>query len=202
MLAADDVLYDDSAPCSTEPHADPARDARRRLGLDPSGFVAVHCGRMTPSSGIDTVILAIALLRFHHAIDATLLIVDAAGDAARNPAHAERSRLRQLARELGIEARVHFLVCPTPAACTHCYAASNVLVDMPWQVQGNAAVLEAMSSSRPVIGVAGSGVVDGVTGWLVAPRDARMLAERLARLQHSPGLAATMGAAGRSWVAA
>lgn len=204
MFAADDVLYEDRITPSRLLQA----EARRRLGLDPSDFVVLHRGRMAPRSGIDTALLGVALLRFQHGVEATLLI---AADDCLEPgsvAGAERARLRQLARELGIEARVHFMACPgidTGAHCdANCDAACDVLVNLPWQASYGGAGTEAAAWVRPVTGAAGgaasaASVVDGVTGWLVAPRDAQALAARLAhlaRLQRSPGLARSMKAAG------
>lgn len=165
------------------------RQARRRLGLDPGAFVILHCGRMAPRGGIDTVILAVALLRRSHGLEATLLVANEAGGATRDPgniAGLERARLRQLTRELGVEQQVHFLVHEHADAAHDCCAAADVLVSMPWDAQPGAAAREAMASTRSIIAAAGNCAGrgrDGAEAWLVAPRDAEALAHQLAHLQ-------------------
>ncbi len=63
-------------------------------------------------------------------------------------------------------------------------------------------VLEAMAQGTPVIGSRHSGIVeaiaDGADGLLVAPRDARALADAMTRLIHDPDLRARLGAAARN----
>ena len=62
-------------------------------------------------------------------------------------------------------------------------------------------VLEAMASGRPVIagdaGAVASGVVDGVTGILVAPGEPAALATAIARLGREPRLRRELGRRGR-----
>ena len=62
-------------------------------------------------------------------------------------------------------------------------------------------VLEAMAQGLPVVATAVGGVPEAVkdeeTGFLVPPRNARLLAQSIARLAIDPDMAARMGAAGR-----
>jgi glycosyltransferase involved in cell wall biosynthesis len=62
-------------------------------------------------------------------------------------------------------------------------------------------VLEAMALERPVVatdvGGTGEAVVDGETGFLVAPGDGAAVARALVELAGDPGRARAMGAAGR-----
>ena len=62
-------------------------------------------------------------------------------------------------------------------------------------------VLEAMALERPVVatdvGGSGEAVLDGETGFLVAPGDSAAVAEALRALADDPGRARAMGAAGR-----
>jgi len=180
--------------------------ARRRLGLDGAGLdgagvdgahlVVLHRGPMAPRSSIDTIILGLALLQRRHGVSATLLAVDAAQDDPGGGAGAERARLRQLARELGLEQQVHFMAGD---AGGDCLAASDVLVSMPWRAITGAAGSMAMGWIRPALeadaDTDASEVIDGVTGWLIRPRDAQGLAERLATLQRQCGPAPAIGAA-------
>jgi glycosyltransferase involved in cell wall biosynthesis len=64
------------------------------------------------------------------------------------------------------------------------------------------AILEAMLAARPIVATAVGGITevveDGVTGYLVPPRDASALAAPIAALLKDPEQAARMGAAGRA----
>jgi len=63
------------------------------------------------------------------------------------------------------------------------------------------AVIEAMAHAKPVVASATGGIPeavdDGVTGFLVRPGRSQELAAALCRLLDAPGMAASMGAAGR-----
>jgi glycosyltransferase involved in cell wall biosynthesis len=63
------------------------------------------------------------------------------------------------------------------------------------------ALLEAMASGRPAVCTAVGGVLeivdDGVTGFVVPPRDARALADKVLAVLNDSDLASAMGAAGR-----
>ena len=85
------------------------------------------------------------------------------------------------------------------------YAAADVFV-CPSRFESYAvAVLEAMACGVPVVSTNRGGpseiVVEGVTGFLVPPRDANQYADRIMRLLEDPELRQKMGAAGRQHVA-
>lgn len=82
------------------------------------------------------------------------------------------------------------------------YAGADVFV-LPSLAEGMAlVVLEAMSAGLPVIVTPETGyggiVRDGVEGFIVPPRDAEAIADRLNCLASSPELCAVMGAAARA----
>jgi glycosyltransferase involved in cell wall biosynthesis len=62
------------------------------------------------------------------------------------------------------------------------------------------AIMEYMALGKPVVATDGGGtveiVVDGVTGFLVPPRQPQILADKIERLLDSPELAASFGKAG------
>jgi glycosyltransferase involved in cell wall biosynthesis len=66
--------------------------------------------------------------------------------------------------------------------------------------------LEAMAAGVPVVAARATGAVDlvdeGVTGFLVPPRDVGAYADAIARLVHDPALRASAGAAGHAKAAA
>ncbi len=176
------------APAGREP-------ARRRLGIDPACFVVLDVVPHTvaPRDGVDTVILALARLRQRYGVDGIVLL---AGGLAPG---AELTRLRALARALQVEAHVRFVADPLPDALRDCQAAANVLASTPWCASRASAAHQAMPYPLPVIctdfGDSQGTVRDGITGYLIPPRDAALLADRLARLQRLPLLAQAMAQA-------
>jgi D-inositol-3-phosphate glycosyltransferase len=172
--------------------------ARRALGLDDNEFVVLQLGRLVPRKGIDNVIRGLALL--DPSTRARLVVVGgdaAAPDEARTP---EIARLRGIARDCGVEARVTFVGHRQRDDLQQCYAAADVFVTTPWYEPFGITPLEAMACGIPVIGSAVGGiqysVADGVTGYLVPPRDPAALADKLALLQANPALARALGRAG------
>jgi glycosyltransferase involved in cell wall biosynthesis len=112
----------------------------------------------------------------------------------------ERERLRRLAAELGIAERVLFMGsrgdAPELLGCADVVAlASRTVECFPY------AILEAMAMSRPAVCTAVGGlpemVEDGVTGYLVPPRDPRALAAALGRVLGSEDRGRAMGEAAR-----
>ncbi len=76
-----------------------------------------------------------------------------------------------------------------------------VIVPSVWADPCPTVVLEAMAAGRPVVAAASGGildmVVDGSTGLLVPPGDARALADALSKVLADPGAARAFGVAGR-----
>jgi len=115
----------------------------------------------------------------------------------------ERAALEGLAAGLGVSDRVFFLGFVADSAG---FLAGVDIVAMPSLYEGlGVAALEAMAAAKPVVAARVGGlaesVVDGVTGFLVPPRDARALAEAVAILVRDPERAAAMGEQGRQRVA-
>ena len=117
----------------------------------------------------------------------------------------ERTALESLARELGIADRVVFTGARDDV---HALLASmDVFVLCSFTIECfPMALLEAMASSLPAVCTAVGGVGellhDGVTGYLVPPRDPVALAERLSSLLESPCERRQFGAAARTRVEA
>lgn len=113
-----------------------------------------------------------------------------------------RQQLEQQAARLGLANDVRFFNFVKDTAS---FIADIDLFVMPSLSEGlGVAALEAMASTKPVIasrvGGLAESVVDGVTGLLVAPRDAGALAQAVERLVREPQLAASMAARGRERV--
>ncbi len=190
----------DIVPCGFDPQELwplPMRLARQKLSLPVSKFVMLQLGRMVPRKGVDTVINSLALLRRHQGIDAMLLIVGGESESAGPSGTPELSRLRGLARHLGVAEHVHFAGRKSRNVLRYYYSASNVFVTTPWYEPFGITPVEAMACARPVIGADVGGikstVVDGKTGFLVPARDPHAVAGRAARLYADPELAQNMG---------
>jgi phosphatidyl-myo-inositol dimannoside synthase len=117
----------------------------------------------------------------------------------------DRPRLEQLARDLGVSERTHFLYGLTPGELFACYANCEIFA-LPSRGEGFGLVfLEAMAHAKPVIGGAHGGIPDiiedGVTGRLVPHGDVESLARALESLLSNSDLSGKMGARGRDRVA-
>ncbi|QSB16210.1 glycosyltransferase family 4 protein [Natronosporangium hydrolyticum] len=174
---------------------------RRRHGLADRPVV-VCVSRLVPRKGQDMLIRALPRLR-KQLPDPALLLVGGGPD---------RPRLTRLARDLGVTESVVFTgSVPAEELPAH-YAAGDVYA-MPCRtrragldVEGLGIVyLEASATGLPVIagdsGGAPDAVREGETGYVVSGRDLDQLVDRLVRVLSDRELAATLGAAGRTWVA-
>lgn len=168
---------------------DSGRDrARRELAIGPTCFVVLaltlDARRLTPSIGIDTVMLGVARLRQRHSVDAMLLVAagavaDGDGDAV---TAAELARLHELARALAMTPHVRFLTAASMNVLRDCHAAANVLVSTPWRA----------ADAGSADGKGHEAVRIDRTGAGLPPRDAEALAASLARLQRLSGQALAM----------
>ena len=111
---------------------------------------------------------------------------------------------RFLAAELGLTDRVHFAGWLTQSECANRLLNSVALVLPSLYECGGAVVLEAMAMGKPVIATRWGGpadYLDASCGVLVEPGSYAGLvdgfAEAMRRMLDSPGLAMSMGAAGR-----
>lgn len=107
---------------------------------------------------------------------------------------------KQLARNVGVADRVHFLGFVDDAKLRACYKSCDVFV-MPSAGEGFGFVyLEAMQYDKPVVAARSGGapevVEDGVTGALVEYGNVRQLAETLTRLCLDSELRTRFGKAG------
>lgn len=165
-------------------------DRRAELGLEMLDPVVAVSAVLRPEKDHTTVLRAIRRLAGRLPRVKLLLI----GDGP------ERERLSRLADELDIQERVVFLGsrddAPELLACADVVTlASRTIECFPY------AILEAMAMRRPAVCTAVGGlpemIEDGVTGYLVPPRDPRALADALGRVLGSEDRGRAMGEAAR-----
>jgi len=174
--------------------AEKRESVRRELGLGTKPVVA-FTGRFVHEKGIAELLEATALVRSEHP-DLRLLIIGGSLPSDRDPAESD---LAMLVEKLGLR---ETLVATGFSDRVADYLAAADIFTLPSYREGMPrSILEAMAAGLPVVATNIRGcreeVVDGETGYLVPVRDARRLAERIARLVEDRALRASMGAAGR-----
>jgi glycosyltransferase involved in cell wall biosynthesis len=183
---------------------EPRDAARRRTGLAGDGPVVVYVGRLLPRKDVGNVVRGVALASARTGRAIRLLIVGGDTPEPDPLATPEIGALGALAADLGVADRVRFTGQRQPTDLRHYYSAGDVAATTPWYEPYGLTPLEAMACGRPVVGSAVGGiqftVQDGVTGFLVPPRDPSALAARLATLLQEPALRTTMGQAARARV--
>ncbi|HMV46512.1 MAG TPA: glycosyltransferase [Blastocatellia bacterium] len=168
------------------------RGARAELGFAESDFVIGTVARLNATK--DTITLARAFANLHQMQSASNLKLLIVGDGS------ERARLETFVTEQGLNREVIFAGLrhdvPRLLQAMDVFALPSLSEGMPLTV------LEAMAARLPVVatrvGALPELVEEGSTGFLVAPKDADVLADRLARLHNNPILMKSFGAeAGR-----
>ena len=166
-----------------------------RNGARPGNVVIGAVARLSPEKGLDVLLRAAARL----IESGTRLRVVLAGDGP------QRGRLTRLAEELGIAEHVDFRGEMAHERVPALLAELDIFA-MPSLAEGfGVAALEAQAMELPVVASRVHGipdvVQDGRTGLLTPPRDPEALANTIRRLADDAELRATMGRAGRAFVA-
>ena len=155
--------------------------------LDPAPSVdwrwrLVYVGRLDDRKGVDTAVEAMAGLP-----EQARLELIGGWDAR------EEDRLRELAREIGVEDRVHFAGQLDRAEIAAAYARADVTVfPVRWEEPWGLVPLEAMARGRPVVATGRGGSADylrdGENCLLFEAGDAESLAAAVLRLGGDPAL--------------
>lgn len=162
---------------------------RGEFGIRPGSAVVGIIAGLRPEKDHRTLLYAMQLL-IRDLPNVDLLVV---GDGAL------RDELESLSHRLGIRQNVHFIGArndiPEVLRAIDVFTLTSTTECLP------ISVLEAMASGRPTVctdvGGISEMVTDGITGYLVPPGDATLLARRLKGLLSDPEAAQRMGLAGR-----
>ena len=154
----------------------------------------VVVSRMVERKGIGNVVAAMPRL------PGVELIVAGGPPRRELPRDPEGARLLRLAREGGVEDRVHLLGRIEREEVPRLMRSADVIVCAPWYEPFGMVAVEAMACGVPVVASAVGGlidtVVDGRTGIHVPPRDADTLAEAIRALLADADLRRSLGRAG------
>lgn len=172
--------------------------AKASVGIPCGNHNILFAGRIEPLKGIDTLMLAMSILRERHpdaAKNACVAIIG--GDPWADTLEAEMARLQALRTELGITDLVTFLGAKDQDVLPAYYAAAEMVV-MPSHYESFGMVaLEAMAMGTPVIASEVGGLAHliqhGVNGFHVPSRNPEALAARILQLLESPLLRKKLG---------
>lgn len=154
--------------------------AREKLGLTPEHAVIMCVGRIQPLKGLSLAIRAAAELAPQLEREIAVVIV---GGPSTPAGEAELARLRKLADDLSLGARVRFLGPRPHGELPELYRAADVLAVCSRTESFGLAALEAHACGVPVVATAVGGlkyvVHNGMSGWLLDSADPSKMAERL-----------------------
>lgn len=161
-------------PCGVDP-ATFTPHGPRLVPWSPGSHRLLCLGRLVERKGIQTAIEALA------GVPDAELVVAGGPDGTQLDDDSDVARLRQVARAVGVSARVRFVgrVDPGPAAAL--LRAADLVLAVPWYEPFGIVPLEAMACGTTVVASAVGGMLDtvehAVTGEHVPPRDPQALAD-------------------------
>ncbi len=178
------VIPNGVAACESRRSRNQIRD---ELGIDDAMFVVLFVAALRPEKRVDRFVRAVTAA---HRTNASIRGLVVGGGAELERARALCAETGLVVEALGQRSDTPELMHAADVVCLTSDAEALPLV-----------VVEAMACGRPVIATDVGGlrdaVVDGETGYLVAPADDDGLAARLTELAGNRSLLEQMGAAGR-----
>lgn len=165
------------------------REARVQLGIDKDSLILAFVGRIQPHKGPDVLISAAGEMVKHDPLIKSKLQVLIIGGVSGGNGE-ELSRLRTLAKFLGIEERVKFIPAVAREELPHWYRAADIVCVPSHSESFGLVALEAQACGTPVVAAAVGGlrtaVADGFSGSLVDGHDPRSWSAVLTRLLQEP----------------
>ncbi len=184
------VVHNGIDPASVEVGADHVRSFARRHALE-GKKVILFGGRVSHAKGIDQAVAALGKLP--RELNFAFLVLGSSEDYV--------SYILQMGHRLSVEERTIFLPWLSGEDLKAAYALASVCVTPSlYREPFNLINIEAMAMRKPVITTCFGGppevVVDGVTGYVLDPRDVDLLSARLLELLTDDARAEAMGEAG------
>lgn len=161
-------------------HPQNQQQARVKLGLGHREPVLLFVGRLDPFKGPDLLLRSAAMMQ----TKAQIVIVG--GKSSRDK---DAQKLKELAIQLKISKRVHFIEAQPQYKLPRMYSAADVTVIPSYHESFGLAAVESLACGTPVVATHAGGltkvVQNGKTGFLV-PRCPGFFAERLDSLLQNP----------------
>jgi 1,2-diacylglycerol 3-alpha-glucosyltransferase len=165
-------------------------DCRAEFGFKPEDILLIYSGRLGPEKNVGFLLQAFAGVA--EALDDVHLIIIGGGP--------EEESLKKLSAEISIADRVHFFGMVAYDRMPHYLAMGDIFVTASVTEVHPLAVIEAMATGLPALGIhsvgVGDTIEDGSTG-LLASQDQAAYAAKLTRLCLEPSLRHKMGLAAR-----
>lgn len=186
------VVYD-SIDVDAFAQADQVAELRAEFGLTDQDWLISNVGRLDWWKGHDDFLQAMAKVTRSQS-NVKALIVGAVDSVPRNQAYFQR--LQQLVTDLGLSDHVVFT--GFRADVPRVMAASDVVVHSASEPEPfGLVIIEAMAAGRPVVATAAGGVLDiiedQVTGLLVPPKNATLMAKAIQQLLQNRDQAEMIG---------
>ena len=187
------LIYNGVDRAPFESALDQRLQTRRGLGIGEQDKAVIVVGNLIPYKGHADLIEAAGKV-IHHVPDVRFIIV--------GEDRGIRHDLEKKTDRMGMTEYIKFLGRRDDVP--HLLAASDLSV-LPSHEEGfSNVILESMAAGLPVVATSaggnGEGVEDGVTGWLVPPKDPDALAEKIMDLLRDPDRARAWGKRGRKRV--
>jgi len=166
---------------------------RQRLGLAPEVPILFAMQRLAPEKRVGIIIRAMPhiLVEYPRAI----LLIGGSGKS--------KPKLVALAQRLGLEQSVRFIGYVPDADLPLYYAVCDVFVFHSTYETFGIVLAEAMAAGKPIVSVRSTAipevVIDGETGVLVPPLNARAIAKKVLYLLKAPSERERLSSNARSW---
>ena len=171
-------------------------EVRTRLGLASDDFVVGKIARLTELKGHDDLFSAAPELVRHCPRLKFLLVGDGPW----------RGRFEQTIRQLGLQRHFIFTGLVPPESIPELVGVMDALVHLSLREGLPRALPQALAAGKPVIATNCDGAseicLDDETGFLIPPRDASALTQRLLQLEADPALRERLGQRGQEFVRA
>jgi glycosyltransferase involved in cell wall biosynthesis len=163
-------------------------EARKKFQLASDSRIIVFVGNLRPVKGVAYLIQALALIRERDP-NIVLLVV---GGVVAGEEEGEGTRLNALVEELNLKENVIFVGSVPNQAVPEYLAASDIFASPSLSEGFPVSFLEAMAASLPIVATNVTGissiVKEGVNAFLVEPRNAAQIADKVTILLNDPEL--------------